>query len=70
MYSEIVRIRLKGERNKAGYKQRQLSQLTGIGQSKLSKIESGNQTADPETIGTLAQFYGVSTDYLFGFSQK
>lgn len=70
MYSEIVRLRLQQERIDSDYKQRQLAEMTGIPQSKISKIESGKQTADPDTIGILAKFYGVSTDYLFGFSQK
>jgi len=38
--------------------------------SKLAKIETGSQNADIETIGTLAEFYNVSVDWLFGLGRK
>ena len=70
MYSEIVRKRLMEERKIAGYSQRELAEKIKEPQSKLAKIELGTQAPDAETIGKLAEFYSVSTDWLFGLGQK
>lgn len=69
MYNEIVRLKLVEERNRAGYTQRQLSELSGVHKSIIAKIEAGQRNPDPETIGALAEFYGVSIDYLFGLGR-
>lgn len=70
MYSEIIRLRLKEERSNAGYTQQQLSELTGLDDSLIAKIEVGKRKPDVETVGKLASFYGISTDYLYGLGQK
>jgi transcriptional regulator with XRE-family HTH domain len=70
MFNEIIRIRLRTERNEAGYTQQQLADLTGIDDSLLAKIEAGTRKPDPETIGKLAVFYGITTDYIFGLGTK
>jgi transcriptional regulator with XRE-family HTH domain len=70
MYSEIIRQRLIEERKIAGYTQRDISEYLKIPPSKIAKIETGFQTPDAETIGKLAEFYGISIDWLFGLGQK
>ena len=70
MYSDIVRNRLIEERKKAGYTQRDIAEQLNIPPSKIAKIETGSQAIDIETIGKLADFYGVSVSWLFGLGQK
>lgn len=52
-------------------KERHLTQValqaqTGIEQALLSKFENGERIPPTETLITLADFYGVSIDYLLG----
>ena len=70
MYSEIIRLRLTEERKTAGYTQQQLADLTGIDDLLIAKIEVGKRKPDVETVGKLAAFYGVSTDFFYGLGQK
>ena len=70
MYSEIVRLRLIEERKSAGYSQQQLADATGLRNTLIAKIEIGQRKPDAETIGILADFYGISVDWLFGLGQK
>ena len=45
----------------------QLAEQTGLSKSALSKYESDDYKGiSPFAIATLAEFYGVSTDYLMG----
>ena len=47
-----------------------LGQQTGLSRSALGNYESGNfKDISPFAITTLAQFYGVSTDYLLGVTE-
>lgn len=69
-YDEIIRIRLKAERMEAGYSQKQLADFTGLDDSMIGKIEVGLRKPDTQTLGILANFYGLSLDYFFGFSAK
>ena len=49
----------------------QLAQQTGLSKSALSKYESDDcKDISPFAIATLAEFYGVSTDYLLGLSEQ
>lgn len=49
----------------------QLAEQTGLSKSALSKYESdGYKDISPFAIATLAEFYGVSTDYLMGLSEN
>lgn len=48
----------------------QLAEQTGLSKSALSKYESDDyKDISPFAIATLAEFYGVSTDYLMGLSE-
>lgn len=68
MYREGFPSRLQKARNKTGFTQREVSKETGIPQSTLANYETGRTEPDIETIGILAEFYGVSTDWLFGIT--
>lgn len=48
----------------------QLAEQTGLSRSALSKYESDDyKDISPFAIATLAEFYGVSTDYLMGLTE-
>ena len=49
----------------------QLAEQTGLSKSALGKYESDDyKDISPFAIATLAEFYGVSTDYLMGLSEN
>lgn len=66
MYKEGFAEKLKKARIDAGYTQKQIEEYTGIGQSHLSKYETGVVEPDIEKLGILADFYEVSIDWLVG----
>jgi len=47
-----------------------LAQKLGLSYWALSKYETGARTPDPDTINKIADFFGVSTDYLLGRIDK
>ena len=51
-------------RKSRGYTQLALQMKTGIEQSLLSKYETGERIPPTETLLILADFYGVSIDYI------
>ena len=57
---------LKLLRKTHGLTQVQLQLATGIEQALLSKFERGERVPPTETLITLADFYGVSLDYIVG----
>lgn len=46
--------------------QAQLASEIGVGRTGYTKIENGTQDADTETISKLADYFGVTVDYLLG----
>ncbi len=61
---------LKSQREKAGYSQMELSKLTGISQSSISRWEENKRTPSIENCVQLADFYGISVDELIGHEVK
>lgn len=59
---------IKDARNKAGYKQKEVSALTGIPLGTLRRWEQGVNEPPIESIIQLAELYQVSTDELLGSS--
>lgn len=57
---------LKLLRKTHGLTQVQLQLATGIEQALLSKFERGERVPPTDTLITLADFYGVSLDYIVG----
>ena len=58
--------RLKELRNKANLSQQELSKIIGISKSSINMYERGEREPGLETVGTLADYFGVRTDYLLG----
>ena len=56
--------RLKELRLSKGLSLRELEKKTGISNSGLSKLESGQSNGTVEVLKTLADFYDVSLDYI------
>ena len=62
-----IQEKLKDLRVEHGLTLEQLANQTGLSKSALSKYESDDyKDISPFAIATLAEFYGVSTDYLMG----
>lgn len=66
MYKEVFQIRIKAIREELGLSQVKVSAETGIHQSYLSKYENGTLEPNIEQLGTLANYYEVSIDWLLG----
>ena len=56
--------RLRQLRKAKGYTQIKVQMETGVEQALLSKYENGERVPPPDTLVKLADFYGVSVDYL------
>lgn len=66
MYVETFAEKLKKARLETGFTQREVAAETKIKQSTIASYEIGRTQPDIETLGILADFYGVSTDWLIG----
>lgn len=66
MYRESFPSRLKKAREQTGFSQREVERETKIHQSQLAKYETGRTEPDIEKLGILADFYGISVDWLLG----
>ena len=66
MYSEAFPSRIKKARCDTGFTQRNVAIETGIPPSTIAKYETGKLEPDLEKLGILADFYGVSVDWLLG----
>ena len=71
MYVKLtVPERLKDLRVERGLTLEQLAEATGISKSALGSYETDDyKDISPFSITTLANYYGVSTDYLLGVSE-
>jgi transcriptional regulator with XRE-family HTH domain len=61
---QIIHLREKGEISREN-----LAKSLGISYWALSKYETNVRTPDPETMGVIADYFGVSVDYLHGRSE-
>lgn len=66
MYMESFPSKLKRARIEAGYTQEQIEDILKIKRSTLANYEIGRTEPNIETLGILADFYEVSTDWLIG----
>ena len=66
MYKEGFNQKMRKARAETGLTQREVSEETGIPQSTIAYIETGTREPDIEKLGILADFYGVSVDWLLG----
>lgn len=70
MYKNMFYERLKQAREDKRLSQIEVEADTGIKRTNLSRYETGQREPDIETIGKLANYYGVSLDWLFGNVKK
>lgn len=60
--------RLKLLRERWGYTQESLAELTGVSLRSITRYERGNAEANDETVARLAKALNTSTDYLLGLT--
>ena len=66
MYQEGFASKLRKARQLSGFTQRDVAFETGIPNSTIANYEIGRTQPDIENLGILADFYGVSIDWLVG----
>lgn len=66
MYRESFAKKLIKARKQTGLSQYEVAEETGISRSTLASYETDRTQPDIETLGILADFYNVSTDWLIG----
>ncbi len=66
----LLKERLRSLRLDAGKTQVELSQFLNIKHSSYNRYETGVNRPDYETLSRLADFYGVSVDYILGREQS
>lgn len=66
MYVETFAQKLKFARERTGFTQREVAKEIGLPQSTIAKYETAKLEPSVETLGKLADFYGVSLDWLVG----
>ena len=62
----MFQTRLKELREKAGLSQAKLAKILGVGQSTVGMWENGTNKPENAKLEALANYFGVSTDYLLG----
>jgi transcriptional regulator with XRE-family HTH domain len=65
-YSDIIR----GLREDSKLKQPYIAKLIGVSQQQYSKYERGDAEPSLYTLKLLADYYGVSTDYILGRTSR
>lgn len=66
MYAESFPSKLKKARKDTGFTQIEIEKELNIPRSTLANWEIGRTQPDIESLGILADFYGVSVDWLIG----
>jgi len=66
VYRESFPSKIRKARLDTGFTQKEVEKETGIKQSTITKYENGRLEPDLEKLGILADFYGVSIDWLLG----
>lgn len=62
--------RLKPLRKEKGKKQKEMAELLQVTERHYQKIEYGHINISATTLLTLADYFGVSTDYLLGRTEE
>ncbi|MFC5588625.1 helix-turn-helix domain-containing protein [Sporosarcina soli] len=62
--------RLAKLRNDKGLSQYELAEILGFSRGKLANYEQGSRQPDYDTLKIFARYFGVSTDYLLGNSDR
>ncbi|MFZ5352777.1 MAG: helix-turn-helix domain-containing protein [Bacillota bacterium] len=62
----LIGIRLKDLREERNLLQKDIAKIIGITDNAISNYERGTRIPDTETLSRLADFFGVSIDYILG----
>jgi len=62
--------RLQKLRERCCMNRQALGELCGLSKTIISQYEKGNKMPSVETLENLANFFGVTTDYLLGRDEK
>ena len=65
-----MKNRLRGLRKGKDLNQTQIAAVLGISQRGYSKYETGENDIPTQVLIQLARFYGTSTDYLLGLTDR
>lgn len=63
-------LKIKMLRQQKNINQAELGKIVGVGKTTISNYETGYSVPDLETLIKLADYFGVTTDYLLGRSDK
>ena len=67
---QVLGGRLRELRREKKLKQRELAALLGITEVHYRRVEAGKINIPTLTLCALADYYGVTTDYLLGLSEQ
>ncbi len=67
---ELIGARLRRARINKGYKQKDVTEGTGIARNVISRYESGERMPDLQTASILCDFLGIKMDDLFGTASR
>lgn len=67
---KIFGERLKALRLETKTSQTAIGNLLGVGKTQISEIENGHRATTIGNLVVLADYFGVTTDYLLGRSEK
>lgn len=59
-------LQLRELRKQKGLTMKQLGKIVGVGESAISQYENGKRQPDYDILNKLADYFGVSVDYLLG----
>ncbi len=65
---EMIKNRIRDLREDLDLRQIDVASATGIDQKTLSNYETGKTNPDSYSVIRLAEFFGVTTDYLLGYA--
>lgn len=67
---QIYQIRIRELRNDNDLSQEQIANFLGIKQTVYSRYETGKNEMKIEYLAKLAEYYGVSADYILGIKRN
>lgn len=70
LLGDMMQNNLRKLRKEKGLSQIAVQMQTGIEQALISKYENGERVPPTETLMQLADFYGVSMDYIMGRTDR
>ena len=65
----MIGVIIKELRSEHGLSQKELGKILSVSQDTISLWERGKSKPDVDTIITIAKYFNVSSDYIFGIAQ-